>query len=188
MEPVKTGFLYFVTQTMWYCREYTYPLPCVTLLDTVKTSIFSISVLYHMFTQNARTYVRCIQILSALLTTEVTSVWRGFDQSALHLNVKRFLFHAARDRTFARFKTHCGIKADRLLCRTAGSIQSYCTTAFCVVAGSFNQPPSDPVPSAITGNVKAVDNQTVFVQFRQQHDFTDDRIAVKRTKRYVPSR
>ena len=87
-----------------------------------------------------------------------------------------------------RSEAHRHVKRNRLFSRTSGSIQCLRSTAFCVVSDSFNHLPTDSVPSVITGYVKAVDDHTVFVQFRQQHDFADNRIAVKRTISDVLSR
>ena len=80
---------------------------------------------------------------------------------------------------FTQPEAHCPVKINGFLSRTAGCVQGGSPTASCIISDSFNQPPPDPVPSVSAGHVKAVDNQTVFVQFRVQHDFTDDRIFLK---------
>ena len=80
---------------------------------------------------------------------------------------------------FTQSEAHCPVKFNGFLRGTAGRVQGGSPAASRVISGCFNQSPSDPVPSVSAGHVKAVNNQTVFVQLRYQHDFTNDRISVK---------
>ena len=46
-------FLYFVHQTIWYWRDYTYPLPCVTSFGSFNNSFFSIIFIISSVTHNS---------------------------------------------------------------------------------------------------------------------------------------
>ena len=83
---------------------------------------------------------------------------------------------------FAQPKAHCPVKSNGFLGGTAGRVQGGSPAASCKISGSFNQPPPDPAPSERAGHVKTVNDHTVFVQLRQQHDLSDDRIGLKRAE------
>ena len=44
----RTCFRYFVHQTRWYCKEYTYPLPYESVFLLIVNISFSMFILYHM--------------------------------------------------------------------------------------------------------------------------------------------
>ena len=83
---------------------------------------------------------------------------------------------------FTQSEAHCLVKIYGFLSAAAGCVQGRSPTASCIISGSFNQPSSDPAPSELAGNMKTVNDQAVLVEFRYQHDFTNDRISLKCTE------
>ena len=80
---------------------------------------------------------------------------------------------------FTQFEPQCLVKINGFLSRRAGCIQGRSPTASCIIRDSFNQPSSDSAPSELAGNMKTVNDKATLVEFRYQHDFTNDRISVK---------
>ena len=80
---------------------------------------------------------------------------------------------------FTGSEAHCLVKINGFLSRTAGCVQGRSPTASCIISGSFNEPSSDSAASERAGNMQAVNDKAILVQFRVQHDFTNDRIPLK---------
>ena len=83
---------------------------------------------------------------------------------------------------FAQSEAHYLVKTDGFLSAAAGCVQGGSPTTSCVISGSFNQPSSDSAPSERAGDMKTVNDQAILVQFRQQHDLSDDRVGLKRAE------
>ena len=80
---------------------------------------------------------------------------------------------------FTQSEAHCPVKSNGFLSRTAGCVQGRSPAASCIISSSFNQTSSDSAPSELAGNMKTVNDQAILVQFRYQHDFTNNRICLK---------
>lgn len=47
--PLSTCFLYFVQKTIWYCNEYTYPLPYESVLLLLVFGFITVYKYYHLY-------------------------------------------------------------------------------------------------------------------------------------------